>query len=39
MDIYIYIEHCFRALWRANLDEFWDFKNFDPDEYEYYERV
>ena len=32
-------EHCFRALWRANLDEFWDFKSFDPDEYEYYERV
>eukprot|EP00802_Teleaulax_amphioxeia_P015657 Tamp_15750.p1 GENE.Tamp_15750~~Tamp_15750.p1 ORF type:complete len:358 (+),score=55.50 Tamp_15750:407-1480(+) len=33
------LEHCFRALWRANLDEFWDFKTFDPDDYEYYERV
>jgi len=33
------LHHCFRGLWRANLDGFWDMNNFDPDEYEYYERV
>eukprot|EP00277_Geminigera_cryophila_P004817 CAMPEP_0179422808 /NCGR_PEP_ID=MMETSP0799-20121207/10652_1 /TAXON_ID=46947 /ORGANISM="Geminigera cryophila, Strain CCMP2564" /LENGTH=350 /DNA_ID=CAMNT_0021197017 /DNA_START=140 /DNA_END=1192 /DNA_ORIENTATION=+ len=33
------IEHCFKGLYRANCDGFWDFTTFDPDEYEYYEKV
>ena len=37
--LYIYTQHCFRGLWRATVDGFWDMSTFDPDEYEFYEKV
>ncbi|KAJ1492304.1 dual specificity protein phosphatase CDC14A [Baffinella frigidus] len=35
----ITLEDCFRGLFVAKRDRFFDFSNFNPDEYEFYERV